>query len=974
MQMRLGVTFFRLSIVLTLIFLLAFMPSLIGSPDSASADTVDDPLVYGQWMKRYYKSSIDGATLPCYVYVPNTANRLSLWVDLHAFGGHGDGPYLADMYYQDLGLPWPPYKTWADNHGIAILSPYGRNYKSMYADTKELGNPEPRLFDDFAVSTDSWEAVDGRWSLDIDQGCYAQTSNLADGDWKDAAREHSTGINYTASVRMKQSASSQIISAMGITFRRHDSDNYYLADLCKWGNSRQVRLFKKVQGGWEPLSIEAYDWQDDVWYELKVSVFEDCIEVHVDNQLQNLDASMRYHIDPTEGNYRVDSSFESGGVGLASFQGLHYFDDFRVQNEFLYGERDVLDCTYQFMEEMSVDPNSRIDPSRIFLSGYSMGGVGTWNVGLHFPDLFLALHPSFGTTDLKQAFEWMNTQFPDPDQADPQLFPGIDPDDFWRDQDGQIGEAVKAFMGGDPDEGNTEMMSSLHENSARFILENALNIPIRIEHPEYDALITNTLSPMTIWWEKKKLNDKGEVEGTEMEAMRQSTSDYAQCQYIWQRWLDYPDLTNCNQETSGYGEWGETPAQLGLGGDIWDDWDYTEYGAFDNLASPGAKYGAHGNESARDPAYQDQWLGIPELVHFFSRSQDNYLGLHVDPGEVAYKTYDDVHDKAWWLTVDIAYPNQDRPGLARVSKDTPSNGAQIHVKNVRTTTLDVLRMGLNTSSGQTMTITLDNNTSPEAEPLADTWNKTDLKLVGEWYPAGSYTVALNGVPKDYSLTGTVMTIEDIPTNTASTLTITMPQGMTNMVANPGFELHQGPGWFWFWYIPFTLHNWTGDIHYFGGGEGIFEHNAEFAWDRDDPIYAHTGTGAVRIKDARAYGWPFISSWDSDPVTVNPGQTYTASAFAKTRVLYSKNRAVVNGKYDDVYCCNAGVGILWLNGSRQPMALSSSTGIHGSNDWTPLEVSAAAPTGAAFAKVIVFTINPDGDGSCGSAWFDDVALR
>lgn len=967
--MRLGATFFRLSIALTLIMLLAFAPFIIGSSDIASAETADDPLVLGQWMKRYYESSIDGAALPCYVYVPNTANRLSLWVDLHAFGGHGDGPYLADTYYQDIGLPWPPYKTWADNHGMAVLSPYGRNYKGMYSDARELGNPEPHLLDDFAVSTDGWAAEDGQWGLDTGQGCYAQTSNLADGDWKNTARGQSAGRDYTVSVRLKQSASSQVISAMGITFRRQDNDNFYLADLCKWGNNRQVRLFKKVQGGWVPLSIEAYDWQDDVWYELKVSVFEDCIEVHVDNQLQSLDASMRYHEDPSEGNYRVDTSFEAGGVGLASFQGLHYFDDFRVQNEFLYGERDVLDCMEQFMEEMSSDPNYRIDPSRIFLSGYSMGGVGTWNIGLHYPDLFLALHPTFGATDLKEAYDWMKAQFPDPDQADPQSFPGIDPDDYWRDQDGQVGEAVKALMGGDPDEGNAEMMSALHENSARFILENALNMPVRIEHPEYDALITNTLSPMTIWWESKVPD-----ESRGLEKMHEESPDYAHGQYVWQRWMDEPDLTNCNQETSGYGEWGETPAQLGLGSDIWDDWDYTQHGAFDNPGSPGAKYGAHGNEGARDTEYQDQWLRITELVHFFTRSQDNYLGLHMDPGEVAYKTYDNHHNKAWWLTMKIAYPDQDRPGLARVSKDIPSNSAQVHVKNVSTTTLDVLSMGLNTSSGQTLTITLDNNTAPEAEPLTDTCNRTDLELVGEWYPAGSYMVELNGAPKDYTLTGTVMTIKDIPTDTASILTITMPQGLANMLANPGFELHQGPGWFWFWYIPFTLHNWTSGNQYFGGGEGVFEHNAEFTWDRDNPIYAHTGTGAVRIKDARAYGWPFMSSWDSDPVAVNTGQTYTASAFAKTRVLYSVNRVAVDGEYDDIYCSNAGVGLLWLNGSYQPMALNSSVGIHGTNDWTPLEVSAAAPAGAAFVKVIVFTINPDGDGSSGSVWFDDVALR
>lgn len=39
------------------------------------------------------------------------------------------------------------------------------------------------------------------------------------------------------------------------------------------------------------------------------------------------------------------------------------------------------------------------DPRRVYLTGHSMGGHGTWNFGAHFPDLFAAIAPSAGWRD-----------------------------------------------------------------------------------------------------------------------------------------------------------------------------------------------------------------------------------------------------------------------------------------------------------------------------------------------------------------------------------------------------------------------------------------------------------------------------------------------------------------------------------------------------------------------------------------------
>ncbi|MBN1491307.1 MAG: dienelactone hydrolase family protein, partial [Phycisphaerae bacterium] len=45
----------------------------------------------------------------------------------------------------------------------------------------------------------------------------------------------------------------------------------------------------------------------------------------------------------------------------------------------------------------------RIDPDRIYLSGLSMGGIGTWRIGTRHPDRFAALAPVCGEADPKLA-------------------------------------------------------------------------------------------------------------------------------------------------------------------------------------------------------------------------------------------------------------------------------------------------------------------------------------------------------------------------------------------------------------------------------------------------------------------------------------------------------------------------------------------------------------------------------------------
>lgn len=61
------------------------------------------------------------------------------------------------------------------------------------------------------------------------------------------------------------------------------------------------------------------------------------------------------------------------------------------------GETDVLNCLAEARRQLKVDPD------RIYLSGESMGGSGSWTLGTRHPELWAAIAPIFGGFDLRLA-------------------------------------------------------------------------------------------------------------------------------------------------------------------------------------------------------------------------------------------------------------------------------------------------------------------------------------------------------------------------------------------------------------------------------------------------------------------------------------------------------------------------------------------------------------------------------------------
>lgn len=241
----------------------------------------------------------------------------------------------------------------------------------------------------------------------------------------------------------------------------------------------------------------------------------------------------------------------------------------------------------------------------------------------------------------------------------------------------------------------------------------------------------------------------------------------------------------------------------------------------------------------------------------------------------------------------------------------------------------------------------------EFEPLADTRRATDLRLVGSWDTSASYGVTVNGVTAAFALTPAALSVNGVSSSPSSTVVVSFPAAQANMLPNPGFE--EGAG------------RWTTTVT--GGTQASFELNTQ-------KPSSHTGSNSVRIADPAPSSSPYVAGWTSEGAGVIPGKSYSASAFVKARALRAVNRVYENGKYSTAqqYNSYARVSLRWLDRDGAVISEKDSPELTNSNDWTPLDVTDTAPAQAQYASVVLKTAGPDAQGTLGSAWFDDVALR
>lgn len=123
------------------------------------------------------------------------------------------------------------------------------------------------------------------------------------------------------------------------------------------------------------------------------------------------------------------------------------------------GEQDILDAIRW------VQANYPIDPDRVYLFGFSMGGRGTWGIGLRNPDLFAAIAPMAPASDMFEIF----VRRPEP-------------------------TACKEGMVGGPPGVSPRVDTMYHITSGRFLLENAFKLPVFHAHGLLDTVANNVPS------------------------------------------------------------------------------------------------------------------------------------------------------------------------------------------------------------------------------------------------------------------------------------------------------------------------------------------------------------------------------------------------------------------------------------------------------------------------------------------------
>ncbi|MEW6507708.1 MAG: T9SS type A sorting domain-containing protein [Bacteroidota bacterium] len=120
------------------------------------------------------------------------------------------------------------------------------------------------------------------------------------------------------------------------------------------------------------------------------------------------------------------------------------------------GERDILDAITW------AKANFPIDEDRIYLSGFSMGGRGTYIIGLKNPDLFAAIAPLGPASDMYEIF----VRRPEP------------------------AACKEGMTGGKP--GDSPFVNTMYTiTSGRFLVENAYNLPVYHGHGTQDGVANN---------------------------------------------------------------------------------------------------------------------------------------------------------------------------------------------------------------------------------------------------------------------------------------------------------------------------------------------------------------------------------------------------------------------------------------------------------------------------------------------------
>ncbi len=326
------------------------------------------------------------------------------------------------------------------------------------------------------------------------------------------------------------------------------------------------------------------------------------------------------------------------------------------------GEQDILDAI-----DWAV-ANFPVDVDRIYLTGFSFGGRGTWGIGLRNPDMFAALGPRGPASDMYEIF--------------------VRRTDNCACAYGIVGD----MPGVDP---FVDTMYTI--TSGRFLVENAFNVPVFVGHGTQDPVTANNLAFADYMHGWHMTSD------TSFAGMHVTPPDYeSSC-------LEDPSVLPISLD------FGHTPTLSELAGRHPDGYDwafaFTEVGhVADPLWVLGGPYGP-GAFGTPDPDDPSRLLGMFE---FFAN-----CSLAHSPDTVVFKTYTDEHTDAYWTSLDITTPWFDLPGAVRATRDADARTLDIELARAAQVRFDLPRAGLSLADGAPLDVTLARLVEPTYDPALD---------------------------------------------------------------------------------------------------------------------------------------------------------------------------------------------------------------------------------------------------------------
>ena len=91
------------------------------------------------------------------------------------------------------------------------------------------------------------------------------------------------------------------------------------------------------------------------------------------------------------------------------------------------GERDVMEAVDHFLALQRFQNRMQfVDPNRVVLRGFSMGGAGTWHLGLHYPDQWCVISPGAGFTTTHGYIKDLPAQLPSQQEACLHIYDAVD--------------------------------------------------------------------------------------------------------------------------------------------------------------------------------------------------------------------------------------------------------------------------------------------------------------------------------------------------------------------------------------------------------------------------------------------------------------------------------------------------------------------------------------------------------------------